>query len=212
MNKHTVAFIDSVMQHSSKISDRTHSEFADTVNVLADKFKLKYISHGSSRIVYEVTPTTVIKVAMNLAGIAQNQAEISLSRHKHAALNSVVDYSEMEVCSIHKKAAKLPDYFHEFGLNRKQLSECIHYCAMSYNPDDIQTQKIIHHSDSINIDIYEQFLDTQFGDDLFKLSISRKLSPGDIITLSDKQYGLVNNKLKLIDYGLNADVYSQYYS
>lgn len=212
MNKHTVAFIDSVMQHSSKISDRTHSEFADTVHIIADKFKLKYIAHGSSRIVYEVTPTTVIKVAMNLAGIAQNQAEISLSRHKHAALNSVVDYSEMEVCSIHKKAAKLPDYFHEFGLNRKQLSECIHYCAMSYNPADLQTQKIIHHSDSINIDMYEQFLDTQFGDDLFKLSTSHKLSPGDIITLSDKQYGLVNNKLKLIDYGLNADVYSQYYS
>lgn len=161
---------------------------------------LKHLSSGSSRIVYSSPNDTVIKLAKNDKGIAQNKAECN-SDMKSKFLNEVVshakDYSWMETHYLDKITTKK---FEEMtDLNFDDFGECIRYGLrdVSGNTDKEKPKN------------FDKVKESEIYKEMKRIGERFKLMPGDLARISS--WGTKDGRPILIDAGLTKDVFAEFY-
>lgn len=161
---------------------------------------LKHLSSGSSRIVYLSKNKTVIKLAKNDKGIAQNKAEANekmKSKYLNKTLSNAKNHSWIEVPYLEKITEK--EFKDMTGLEFEDFGESIRYGLknVSGNTDKEKPENFDKVSKS---DLYKE---------LKKIGEKFKLLPGDISRISS--WGMKNNHPILIDAGLTRDIFEKFY-
>lgn len=175
--------------------------------------RLKRISSGSSRIVYQIDDEKVLKLAKNKKGIAQNGVEISYSRSDYP-VSIMFDYEEENDLWVEMELAKPinPKIF--FNITGFKWED---YVAMVHNYGEQ-----VHNNgrkSGYQKDIDPSVVEAMWDDDDFVREMLNFIGDtgvpvGDLQVLSS--YGLVKRDgyetIVVIDYGLTHDVYDSYYS
>jgi hypothetical protein len=170
---------------------------------------LQRISSGSSRIVYKIDDTKVLKLAKNKRGIAQNEVEIDFSNDYmwDGLVAEIFNHNPLGLWVEMELATKLtPSIFKQItGLDFKAYGESLRY----YEQEQTSRGKIRMSKP----ESYDEMWENEFGSDIFNLVGSYDIPVGDLTRLST--YGVVNRdgspKVVMIDYGLNRDVYDGFY-
>lgn len=166
---------------------------------LAEK-NFKHVSSGSSRIVYKTKDNTIIKLAKNDKGIAQNKAE-SNPEMKSKYINKIIkhadNYSWLETFYLDKIMEK--DFEDMTKVNFKDFGIAIKYGLkeVSGNTDKNKPKNFDKIEKS---DIYKEML---------RLGKKFKLMPGDLSRISS--WGMKNNQPVLIDAGLTKKIFEKFY-
>jgi len=161
---------------------------------------LKHLSSGSSRIVYLTPGKTIVKLAKNDKGIAQNEAEANpemKSRHLNKILNSAKNHAWIEVPYLEKitekKFKEMTDLeFDDFG-------EAIRYGLRDVS-GNTGKEKPEHFKEVSESGIYKEVRD---------IGEKFKLMPGDLARISS--WGEKDGCPILIDAGLTKDVFADFY-
>ena len=155
---------------------------------------LKYLSSGSSRLIYLTNKNTVIKLVKNKKGLAQNKVEANLktsSKFINTCLNFSKDYIWIETNFLENLTEK---EFAEFtGLNFKDFGEAIR-------------------SGLKNKDISDKFPEikkSKIYKDIVGVGKKYKLMGGDIARISN--WRSKDKRPILSDLGLNKEVYKEFY-
>jgi uncharacterized protein YpmB len=161
---------------------------------------LEHLSSGSSRIVYLTRGKTIIKLAKNDKGIAQNKAEAN-PQMKSKYLNKIHGYAKnhswMEVDYLDKIGEK--EFEKMTGLKFEEFGNAIRFGLkdVSGNSDKGKPANFEEVSKS---DIYKELRDV--GEKF-------KLMPGDLARISS--WGTKEGRPILIDAGLTKDVFADFY-
>jgi hypothetical protein len=160
---------------------------------------LKHLSSGSSRIVYKAPNNTIIKLAKNDKGIAQNKAEAN-PKMKSKFLNEITDYSKNYVwIQTHfLEKIKVGDFKEMTGLDFSDFGDSISYGLKNVSESD--KKKPDSFDDVSKSDIYKE---------MCRIGKKFKLLPGDIARISS--WGTKNNIPILIDAGLTKDIFDEFY-
>jgi hypothetical protein len=161
---------------------------------------LKHLSSGSSRIVYKAHDGTIIKMAKNDKGIAQNKAEANpkmTSKFLNEILGHAKNYSWIQTHFLEKISVK--DFKEMTGLDFDDFGDSIRYGLkdVSGNTDKEKPESFGKVSKS---KIYKELHDV--GEKF-------KLMPGDLARISS--WGTKDGRPILIDAGLTKDVFADFY-
>ena len=171
---------------------------------------LTRISSGSSRVVYKIDETKVLKLAKNKKGIAQNEVEIDFSNDYmwDEIVAKIFNYDPDNLWLEMELARKLTT--NEFksitGLTFEE------YCAGLRYYESLQKPKRgINYSEPEG---YDDMWENEFAYEILNIVGSYDIPVGDLCRTST--YGVVSrdggNKIVMIDYGLTGEVYNSYYS
>lgn len=161
---------------------------------------LEHLSSGSARIVYLTPGKTIVKLAKNDKGIAQNQAEAN-PKMKSKYLNPIISCAKNHAwCETHyldKITEK--DFLKMTGLDFEDFGLAIRYGLkkVSGNTDKDKPKNFDKVSES---DIYKEMKD---------IGEKFKLLPGDMARISS--WGTKDGKPILIDAGLTRDIFDEFY-
>ena len=166
---------------------------------------LPVIGSGTGRIVFDIDGSYVLKLAKNRKGIAQNEVEITIGSYDENKyiLANIFDSDDNYTWIVAEKAKKIsPKRFKDLvGVDIKYVYYGVSNMLsnMSYNiPDDIQ--EIIN--------------DNEFVNEIHDLCANHSVDIGDLNKLSSfgesVRYG--EPSVIVIDYGLNDEVYQEYYN
>ncbi len=176
------------------------------------------LGEGSSRIVFEVDDRHVLKLAINDAGIAQNEAEIQIGKKQNPICIRIINYDPAGSYIETERAEPLEDekesalYFEYYtGISFKRL-----YALLQ----DLGSDSIIYDINQYVIDNYQEELKNKWVQQLIKLAIDNSyVVPGDFVKLSS--YGVVKRRTQgktgwyhavvLLDLGFTNDVYRNHY-
>lgn len=191
-------------------------EFDKTIfNSLNHKKRIEYaksfmkkIGAGSSRIVFDLDASTVLKVAKTAAGIAQNETEVDVYRaFKPSCVAVVYDYDNENYTWIEMekaKKAKPSDFAKILKINFINFTEIMMYWYDKTIGSSRYSNKPVN---------YDNFTSTDFFYDLEQLIGNYDMPIGDIIRISS--WGVANRNgldtLVLIDFGVTNDILRQYY-
>lgn len=177
---------------------------------------LKKIAAGTSRIVYKIDDTKVLKLAKNNKGIAQNKIEYDLNGRNDwyaGILADVLDtdgnglWVEMELAI----PAKNSDFEKYLGYDLDVILDYLEYMYWMYIKHDKERAEFTKPDDSTMEDIVEH--QDGFVGELVNMMAEHKINPADFGKKSS--YGVVNREghptLVLIDFGLTDEVYGTYY-
>jgi hypothetical protein len=171
---------------------------------------LQRISSGTSRIVYKIDETKVLKLAKNEKGIAQNKTEINFSEDYlwDMVVAKLFDYDEdglwveMELArkvttSIWNNIVGIPiDIFRDGTRFMEQQKGSVKTLYRLEEPERM-----------------EELYENDFTSTILDLIANYDVGSGDFGKLST--YGLVNrdgkDEIVIIDYGLTNEVYDSYY-
>jgi len=171
---------------------------------------LQRISSGTSRIVYKIDETKVLKLAKNEKGVAQNKTEINFSEDYlwDMVVAKLFDYDEyglwveMELArkvttSIWNNIVGIPiDIFRDGTRFMEQQKGSVKTLYRLKEPERM-----------------EELYENDFTSTILDLIANYDVGSGDFGKLST--YGLVNREGKdeivIIDYGLTNEVYDSYY-
>jgi hypothetical protein len=171
---------------------------------------LQRISSGTSRIVYKIDETKVLKLAKNEKGIAQNKTEINFSEDYlwDMVVAKLFDYDEdglwveMELArkvttSIWNNIVGIPiDIFRDGTRFMEQQKGSLKTLYRLKEPERM-----------------EELYENDFTSTILDLIANYDVGSGDFGKLST--YGLVNrdgkDEIVIIDYGLTNEVYDSYY-
>lgn len=161
---------------------------------------LKHLSSGSSRIVYLTPSKTIVKLAKNDKGIAQNQAEANpkmKSKYINPIISCAKNHSWCETHYLEKITEK--EFEKMTGLPFADFDVAIRYGLrnVSGNTDKDKPENFEQVAKS---DIYKELKD--IGDKF-------KLLPGDMARISS--WGAKDGKPVLIDAGLTRDIFDKFY-
>jgi len=173
------------------------------------KSHLERIAGGSGRVVFVADPDTVVKIALNKKGQAQNEVEDEISRIGYDIVTKVKDadtdgylYLEVE----RAKKAKRSDWKNITGWSFDDWSATF----SNYMNDRRGRRGFIR---LLVPEDYEDIEETNLFNELIVLSADFDLPVGDFLRLSS--WGTVNrgsgDQLVLVDYGLNKNVLQTYY-
>lgn len=161
---------------------------------------LKHLSSGSSRIVYETPDHTIVKMAKNAKGLAQNKAECN-PEMKSKYLNEVIDHAEndswMETHYLEKITEK--DFEEMTGLDFDDFGEAIRYGL----------KNVSGNSDAEKPENFDKVEKSEIYREMKKIGERFKLMPGDLARISS--WGTKDGRPILIDAGLTKDVFAEYY-
>lgn len=161
---------------------------------------LKHLSSGSSRIVYLTPGKTIVKLAKNDKGIAQNKAEAN-PKMKSKYLNEIIgcakNYSWCETYYLDKITEK--EFEEMTDLKFNDFGDSIRYGLrnVSGNTDKEKPENFDEVSKS---DIYKELKD---------IGEKFKLLPGDMARISS--WGTKDGRPILIDAGLTRDIFDEFY-
>lgn len=161
---------------------------------------LKHLSSGSSRIVYLTPNKTILKLAKNDKGIAQNKAEANpqmKSKYLNTVLSSAKNCAWMETHYLEKITEK--EFEKMTGLQFEDFGNAIRYGLknVSGNTDKEKPENFDKVAKS---DIYKELRDV--GEKF-------KLMPGDLARISS--WGTKDGRPIIIDAGLTKDVFADFY-
>lgn len=186
---------------------------------------LQRIASGSSRIVYKIDDATVLKLAKNQKGLAQNEAETQYRDDLYAPdiFAEVYDndenfyWIEMQLA----RKAKPTDFKRLTGYDFKTFQNFVTYSAQQYLPRRSYGFSIPSEYEQLfNSEEFQNMVwdnpDNVFYQTNEYLTSYQIEKYGDVQRISswgvvkDKHDG--TDKLVLIDYGLTDDIFNQYYS
>jgi hypothetical protein len=187
---------------------KTLTKFAERVRYCEEH--LKRISSGSSRIVYMIDNTKVLKLAKNKKGIAQNEVEIQWGQDSY--FGSILAHTFM----YHPN-----DLWVEMELARKvskkdftRLTDCtieeMNYYIRNIKEINNRRRPIFH----IAPEVEDRLRENEFVSSIIEFMENIDAPAGDFGKLNS--YGIVQrggqDDIVLIDFGLTNDVYQTYYS
>ena len=178
----------------------------------------KPIGRGSSRYVYQIDDNTVLKLAINAKGLAQNEREYSILRDQYSSIvpnvyNGSDDTNYEWIITDFVLPASKNDFKALVGVPFETIQR---YCVWA--------DTIIHpERDRGNYKSkmrHEFYIDNENNEELIELVSaiddligSYDIEPGDLSKLNS--WGIKNYNgqagLVVLDTGLSADVYKQYY-
>lgn len=170
---------------------------------------LDKLGTGTTRVVFVADPTTVIKVAKNAKGLAQNEAEIDISNNtdEEAVVAKVKDFDEgySYIEAERARRVKPTDFKRIVGFQMKDIMSSLHIWRDNHNGIENWRAKPEN---------YKQILETSFMQELAEMVGNFDMGVGDIDRISS--WGIVNRggkeHLVMIDYGLTMDIFKQLYS
>jgi hypothetical protein len=166
---------------------------------LAEK-NFKHVSSGSSRIVYKTKDNTIIKLAKNDKGIAQNKAESNpemKSKYLNKILKHADNYSWLETCYLDKIIEQ--DFEDMTKVNFKDFGAAIKYGLKEVSGNSSKSKP--KNFDKVEkSDIYKEML---------RIGKKFNLMPGDLSRISS--WGTKDNKPILIDAGLTKKIFEKFY-
>ena len=168
---------------------------------------LKFLGEGSSRIVFEIDDYTVLKMAKNRKGIAQNMVEAKPEFQNYDIMAKIFKTDKLHTYIIMEKADKVnAQEFEEF--TNLKVSELKSYLSnvkkklrgQKYDKELVKKYK----DDNVDNDFLEE---TEGAMEKFTMS------SGDLAKVSSWGRVKRNGKyeIALIDYGLTSDVYQKFY-
>lgn len=161
---------------------------------------LKHLSSGSARIVYLTPDKTVIKLAKNDKGIAQNKAEAN-PKMKSKFLNQVIKYADnyawMETHYLDKITTK--EFEEMTHIPFSDFEEAVRYGLKNVSENTGLT-KPKKFAEVANSEIYKE---------MKRVGEKFKLMPGDLARISS--WGAKDGHPVLIDAGLTAEVFADFY-
>lgn len=160
---------------------------------------LKRLSSGSSRIVYLTKENTVVKMAKNDKGLAQNKAENKVKKSKfiNKILKHAANFSWIEVPFAKKVSRK--EFKKLSGIDFADFDDCIRY-VLRANSGNMDKEK----PDNLD-DIKKHKMFKELSD----IGKANKLMGGDLARISS--WGRIDDNLVLIDAGLTKNVFEEYY-
>lgn len=196
--------------YSDKVPFKKRIEYA--------KSKAKRLGGGSGRVAFEIPYSgrkTVLKVAKNRKGMAQNEQEIGLfnAADMLGAAGEVVvpmiDYDEnsSQPTWIHVEHARKLKSEQEFKrLTGFELRDILMYAANLTSNRSLPMARDKKFDDEFKDSIW----DNEYGSDLVSFIGNTELHLPDLMRASN--WGVFNGKPVIIDLGLSDDIYKQYYS
>jgi len=156
------------------------------------------IAEGSSRIVYLTDNDTVIKIAKNDKGIAQNKAEL-LVKDNCKYINAVIDSDgKYWLEAKYLKQLNSSDFEKLVGISFYKFSKCLNFALNE-----------VSDSNHPKPDYLDEVKDLDIFKELVKIGKKYKIMPGDMIRISS--YCQSNGYPVLIDFGMTKDVFYKYY-
>jgi hypothetical protein len=162
---------------------------------------LEHLSSGSSRIVYLSPEKTIIKMAKNDRGIAQNQAEKNASKvnskYINKALSCAPNYAWIEVPYLEKITVK--DFKNMTDIDFEDFGEALRFSL----------KKISGNTDTEKPEKYDEVSKLPIFKEISEIGKRLDLMPGDLARISS--FGKKDNHPVLIDVGLTKKVFEDYY-
>jgi hypothetical protein len=161
---------------------------------------LKHLSSGSSRIVYLTPEKTILKLAKNDKGIAQNKAE-SNPKMKSKFLNKILghasNYAWIQTSFLKKITEK--QFKKMTGIDFDDFGEAVRFGLRSVSSSKNKEEP----------DNFEEVLETDIYKEMVDIGKRFKLMPGDIARISS--WGTKDDRPVLIDAGLTKEVFEEFY-
>ena len=161
---------------------------------------LEHLSSGSARIVYKASDGTIIKMAKNDKGIAQNKAEAN-PKMTSKFLNEIISHAKNHawIQTHFLKKIHVSQFKKMTGLDFNDFGDSIRYGLkdVSGNTDKEKPESFDKVSKS---DIYKE---------MHRIGEKFKLMPGDLARISS--WGTKDGRPVLIDAGLTKGVYADFY-
>ena len=199
--------LDVILKDAQKIDLLDHesacflsTEMENKYTAFMKSIGAKYISCGSCREAFRYKDKYVIKVATSRAGIDQNKNEIKFFNGSNPVCNTIIEASENGFWILSPYASE--------PTNRsiKKLF------GVSFDMFDTILGHVIdgNYASKAAINIYEtKFKDTPFFKNM--KALTKKILPGDVSSLYGGNFGIVNNKLVVIDGGLTRKTHKKHY-
>lgn len=173
------------------------------------KERLPKIARGSARAVFTIDDATVLKVAMNAKGQAQNDVEADIGRQNSYPVAKVYEVGDNGLWLEMEKATKAtPKLFRQLaGMDIKAFEAMIRYWHTTRNGRS-QFSGPEGYEDAVESG------DNNFMNQVLELMANYDMPAGDIGRISS--WGVVNRggkqELVLIDFGLTQTVWDDYYA
>jgi len=172
----------------------------------------KPIGTGSSRMVFIIDETKVLKLAKNKKGIVQNEIEIDWGGDYYFQdlLAEVIDSDENALWVVMElaKKAKKSDFKVLWGID---FNDMYAYLTNKYYENNPSKRK---HTWSIDEPSLEKLENSENVGNLVDFMLNSDLLAGDLGNISS--WGIVKrdgkDTLVLIDFGVTNDIYQTYYS
>ncbi len=161
---------------------------------------LKHLSSGSARIVYLTPSKTIIKMAKNDKGIAQNKAEANpamTSKYLNQIISCAKNYSWLETHHLDKITEK--EFEKMTGIKFGDFGD-----ALRYGLKNVSNNKDIEKPEN-----FEKVAKSDIYKELQGIGEKFKLLPGDIARISS--WGTKDGRPVLIDAGLTRDIFDEFY-
>ena len=166
---------------------------------------LQRLASGSSRIVYKVDDTKVLKLAKNKKGLAQNETEIDFGRDSYLSdiVAKIFDFDENGLWVEMELAQKLtPAMFKNIvGVDFENYCEAMRYryrVAVEYQYRIPKPENM------------DEMWENDFVYKMMDMMVNYELILADLCKITS--YGLVdNNRIVLIDSGLTNEVFDTHY-
>lgn len=208
---------DQIFENLNEVNYPQGFEIEKFKNISSFKARLQYaeeylqkLASGSSRRVFKVDDETVLKVAMNSRGLAQNEAEIDMFYRSRDYLQHIFakiyddDPKYTWLLSEYAPRAKNSDFIKYIGVDFEAFSQYIRYNITS------QTSNKQVSPPNLTEEEMEILSDSDFAHDVCESTTSFNMDMGDLLRIAS--YGVTKDGLVLIDYGGSKDVIDQYYS
>jgi len=173
------------------------------------KTKLGKLGQGSARIVFDVDENTVLKLARNDKGIAQNNVESDIGmKGWYSFVAKVFDAEPNDLWIESEKARKMNagDFKRLVGFGFRD------WCNTLDSEYRVRNGK--GKSMYLSIPNYDQIKETELLSDMVGYMMDFDVPPGDLTRINS--WGIVNRDGQdvpvLVDYGLTTTVYNDFYA
>jgi len=179
--------------------------------------RLSHIGTGSARVVFDADDKTVLKVAKNKKGLAQNNLEIELAGYydTKGVVAQILDSGDNGFWLEAEKAEKMTEkkFAAINGFSFAWFSQGIISQARGTNRKPLNAGNFASADPKIQNEI-EAIKNSDLFNDIVQFIESYEMSAGDITRLSS--WGIVTRNGKkqcvLVDYGFNKEIQDSYYS
>ena len=183
------------------LSNLEHLETYAARKEYAEK-NLSHLSSGSSRLTYLTDNKTVIKLAKNERGEAQNAAEVKASstfdsKYLNKVLSSSKNHVWIEVPFVEKITEK--DFKDMVGIDFEDFGEALRFSL----------KKISGNTDKKKPRGYDEVSQSDLFKEMNKIGKALDLMPGDLARISS--WGHKGDVPVLIDSGLTLTVFNDFY-
>jgi hypothetical protein len=174
------------------------------------KEHLQPIASGTGRYVFGIDANTVLKLAKNKKGVAQNEAEYDYANDSYISIIAKVfecddDYLWLEMEKMNK--CTLSKFKAITGFSFQDFCDSVNYYYNKYLRNGNKRYGNIRNGIPDN---YDEVSDSELFGEMIDLISNFDISYKEFFRLSS--WGITNDgRLKIVDAGLNDDIYDEFY-